>query len=324
MTKKTGLFDVDFGLSEIEIILQQPEDKVIHSKNIESALHIILQQMLTSGYRPRTMKDYETIVHGFLKCTNIEYLDEINIEIIYVWLDSMKVSNQTKLTRLKALKSFLSKCFNNGWYKTKFWHSINIKVDKKVKQGAKANDIQLLLSLIDMSTFTGLRDATAIITMYKTGIRINTLGQLEERHIDFDNKLLVLDGTILKNHQVLKLPIDEKLISLYKVLIKQNCKLRAHYKTANKNIFVSRKGTSLNTKSTNNAISKQLTKYSKRFGLENINAHAIRRGYAKSLLDKGASIALISKALGHSDLAVTTQYLDLEVEEVASNLREYL
>jgi hypothetical protein len=142
MTKKSGLFDVDFGLSEIENIQQQPKEKVIHSKNVESALRIILQQMLTSGYRPRTMKDYETIVHGFLKCTNIEYLDEINIEIIYVWLDSMKVSNQTKLTRLKALKSFLSKCFNNGWYKTKFWHSINIKVDKKVKKGAKANDIQ--------------------------------------------------------------------------------------------------------------------------------------------------------------------------------------
>lgn len=78
------------------------------------------------------------------------------------------------------------------------------------------------------------------------------------------------------------------------------------------------------SKSSNCAISKQLNKYSKRFGLENINAHAIRRAYAKNLHDKGASIALISKALGHSDLAVTTQYLDLDVEEVAKDLREYL
>jgi hypothetical protein len=35
-------------------------------------------------------------------------------------------------------------------------------------------------------------------------------------------------------------------------------------------------------------------------------------------------LALISKALGHSNLAVTTQYLDLDVEEVAENLREYI
>ncbi|MCT6809320.1 MAG: site-specific integrase, partial [Staphylococcus epidermidis] len=46
--------------------------------------------------------------------------------------------------------------------------------------------------------------------------------------------------------------------------------------------------------------------------------------YAKNLHDKGASIALISKALGHSDLAVTTQYLDFDIEEVATNLRDFL
>lgn len=84
------------------------------------------------------------------------------------------------------------------------------------------------------------------------------------------------------------------------------------------------KGATINGKSTNNAISKQLNKYSKRYELPNINAHAIRRAYAKSLYDKGANIALISKALGHSDLSVTTQYLDIEVDEVAENLRDFL
>lgn len=324
MTKKSGLFDIDLSNEEIEIIPQQSKITVNDSKLIEDALLIILQQMQTSGYRKRTMTDYETIVHNFQSTTNLNYLEGIKTEAIYRWLDSMNVSNQTKLTRLKALKSFLGKCFNNGWFATKFWQTINVKVDKKVKKGAKPNDIQVLLSLIDTSTFIGLRDATAILTMYKTGIRINTLGQLEERHIDFVNKLLVLDGSILKNHQVLKLPIDEQLIHLYKLLINQNRIIRVHYKQSNTNIFVSYKGKALNSKSTNNAISKQLTKYSKKFGLENINAHAIRRAYAKNLLNKGASIALISKALGHSDLAVTTQYLDLDVEEVATNLRDFL
>lgn len=68
----------------------------------------------------------------------------------------------------------------------------------------------------------------------------------------------------------------------------------------------------------------QLSKYAIRFGLENINAHAIRRAYAKNLHNNGASVALISKALGHSDLAITTLYLDIDVEEVAKDLREYL
>ncbi|MGE6603275.1 tyrosine-type recombinase/integrase [Lysinibacillus fusiformis] len=55
-----------------------------------------------------------------------------------------------------------------------------------------------------------------------------------------------------------------------------------------------------------------------------MNAHAIRRAYAKNLHDNGASVALISKTLGHSDLSSTVFYLDLDVEEVAKDLRGYL
>lgn len=326
MTKKTGLFDVDFTFTTKELATSLTREKTtsVHYKLFTEALGTIINQMQASGYRPRTMQDYDRLLNNFAKSIGIVYLEEVTVESIYLWLDSMQVGNQTKLTRLKVVKSFLGKCMNNGWLKVNFWHSINVKVDKKVKKGAKPNDIAILISLIDKSTFIGLRDVAAILTMYKTGIRINTLGQLEEKHIDFENKVLVLNGSILKNHKLLKLPLDDQLLQLYRVLIKQNMKVREYYGQSNTNIFISIKGTSLNTRSINSAISKQLTKYAKRFGLENINAHAIRRAYAKNLHDNGASIALISKALGHSDLAVTTQYLDLDVEEVASSLRDYL
>ncbi|GGA36084.1 tyrosine-type recombinase/integrase [Psychrobacillus lasiicapitis] len=324
MTKKTGLFDVNIDLDSIMLVPEQTGSQRVNSRTIDEASGIIVQQMTASGYRHRTIKDYETIIRGFRKVQDVQYLSDITLNTIYGWLEQMQVSNQTKLTRLKALKSFLSKCFNNGWYESKFWQMVSVKVDKKVKKGADEKDIQILLSLLDLNTFVGLRDAVAVLTMYKTGIRINTLGQLEEKHIDFNNMVIYMDGAILKNHQFLKLPLDNQLLKLLQILIQQNQKIRSHYNEQNKNVFISTKGTSLNTKSTNNAISKQLTKYSKKYGLTNINAHALRRAYAKNLLNKGANVALISKALGHSDLGVTTQYLDLDVEQVASDLREYL
>lgn len=236
----------------------------------------------------------------------------------------MNVSASTKLTRLKCLKAVLSKCFNNGWLQSKFWLTVQIKVDKKVKSGANENDIDILLSLMDTTTFIGLRDKTAILTLYKTGVRINTLGQIEESHIDFENKALNLPGYIMKNHQYLKLPLNDELIDLFKVLIEQNDKIRVYYEQENNFLFITKKGTTVNTSSTNNAISKQLNKYAKRYELDNINPHAIRRAYAKNLYNKGANVALISKALGHANLAVTTQYLDLEIDEVAESLKDYL
>jgi len=322
MGRKHGIFSIQS--EDVNITIKK---KVVKRSGItiSHALETIYQQMKIAGNRIRTIESYDYIFNQFVQFNKLEYVEDITADSIYDYLGSLEVAQQTKLIRLKSIKAVLSKFHNNGWMKQKFWSTINIKIDKKVKKDAKANDIEMLIELIDQNTFIGFRDTVAILTLYKTGIRIQTLGELKERHIDYENLSLNLDGSILKNHKFLKLPIDQELAVLYQVLIKQNDMIRSYYKTENTNIIITQNGLPINnSKTSNNAISKQLNKYSKRFGLENINAHAIRRGYAKKLLDAGASIAIISKALGHSDLAVTTQYLDLDVEEVATSLRDYL
>lgn len=291
---------------------------------IVDAEEIIFQQMRVAGNRQRTIESYHYIFKQFVEYNKLEFVGDITIDTIYDYLSSLEVTQQTKLIRLKSIKAMLSKFYNNGWFKQKFWSTIHIKIDKQVKKGVNEDDVDTLLSLIDQTNFVGFRDSVAILTMYSTGIRIRTLGELKESHIDFDNLTLNLDGSTLKNHQFLKLPISSELAKMFKDLIHMNENIREYYSQENKNIFITQNGLPMNiSKSSNCAISKQLNKYSKKFGLENINAHAIRRGYAKNLLDKGANIALISKALGHSDLAVTTKYLHLDIDEVVSNLRIY-
>ncbi|WP_224768224.1 tyrosine-type recombinase/integrase [Metabacillus idriensis] len=335
MTKRTGLFDVGIdvrGLLDDTSVSgpAAPKQKTKQlkayddSKLISDALDMITRQMKVCGNRSRTISDYVLHVKHFQSITSLQYIGDITADTIYKWLDSMDVSNQTKLTRLKCLKAFLSRCFDNGWIQIKFWKTINIKVDQKVKEGATEHDVKVLLSLLDMSSFIQLRDAVAVLVMYKTGIRINTLTQLEERHIDFDNNVLNLDGSIMKNHQQLKLPFDDLLKQLLSVLLKQNAKIRREYGKSNSLVFITKYGGVIATSPTHNNIQKRLNKYSKMYGLKNINPHALRRGFAKSLLDKGANVVVISKALGHSDVSVTTKYLHLDVDEVVNNLRSYL
>lgn len=335
MTKRKGLFDVDVdvkgllegltGASSTASGTKIKRSEVLSdSMLIYDALETITKQMKVSGNRSRTISDYVRYVQHFQSVTKIQYVGDISAETIYSWLDSMNVSNQTKLTRLKCLKAFLSRCFDNGWIQIKFWKTINIKVDQKVKEGATERDVNLLISLLDLSNFIQLRDATAVLVMFKTGIRINTLSQLEERHIDFNNNVLNLEGSIMKNHQQIKIPFGDTLKRLLEVLIKQNAVIRRGYGKQNSLVFITKYGDVIATSSTHNNIQKRLNKYAKMYGLKNINPHALRRGFAKSLLDKGANIAVISKALAHSDLSVTTKYLHLDVDEVANNLRAYL
>lgn len=254
---------------------------------IENALKTITRQMEISGNRPRTISYYSIQVNHFAETTKLTYLDDIKAESIYEWLSRMKVSNQTKLTRLKCLKALLSRCFSNGWIETQFWKSITIRVDSIVKEGATEREIRTLLSLLDLGDFVQLRDATATILMFKTGIRVNTIVHLENRHIDLQDKLLRLDGAIMKNHDQLLLPFDDALHRLLSVLIRQNDAIRQEYGVQNSYVFITKQGGVISNSPTHNNIQKRLNKYSKEFGLRNINPHALRRGFAKSLIIKG-------------------------------------
>lgn len=68
---------------------------------------------------------------------------------------------------------------------------------------------------------------------------------------------LNLDCSILKNHKFLKLPIDEELIDILRMLIELNKGIRNHFGTDNRNIFITQNGLSMSTsKSSNCAISR--------------------------------------------------------------------
>lgn len=60
MTKKSGLFDVDFSLSTTELTSSIKGEKVPEAryKSFDDALATIVNQMQVSGYRPRTLKDF--------------------------------------------------------------------------------------------------------------------------------------------------------------------------------------------------------------------------------------------------------------------------
>ena len=294
--------------------------------SIEKALEIIVRQMRASGLRERTVLDYETYVHDFIRRTGVEYLLAINADAIYDWLAQMKVKDTTKRVRLKCFCAFLGKCFNNGWLTDMFWRNIQIRVDEPIKVGATEDDVFNVLRQLDLSNFIELRDAAAILTMYQTGIRLATLSALEERHIDLENRILRLDGALLKNRKVILLPFDARLEKLFDVLLEQNRIVREEKGIENSFVFLTHQGKGIvNDESPkSNAIAKRLNYYKRKYGIENINPHALRRGFAKDIYKRSkGDLALVSKALGHSDFAVTARYLHLDPEEIADKLREF-
>lgn len=290
--------------------------------HIQLAFTILKKQMIVEGLRERTQDDYIKWFTDFTNHAKVATLSEIKQEHIYSWLESMNVANSTKLIRLKALKAVLSRFYDQGYFRNRFWTSIKIRVDSRTKQHTTPQTLNILFGLLDLTNFFELRDAVAVLTMYKTGIRIATLVKLEEKHIDLDNQLLLLSGDITKNRQTLELPLPLQLTQLLRALIEENNRIREHKNMDNRLIFISKNGKSLIYEGKTNTIQKRLHIYSKRYGLKNLHPHAIRRAYAKDLYNRGAALPIISRALGHQDYKVTAKYLNISNEELVESLRK--
>ena len=325
MTKKKSAFIVEDDLSNLFGEVEQPSELSNDDLTIEEALEQVVNQMELSGLRPRTILDYRRYVIALAETCNIRMLNEINAQSIYAYLTSLNVANSTKLIRLKCIKAFLERCLGNGWIERPYWRDININVSTPVKKETSERDILYVLSSLDLSDFMQLRDAATILIIYQTGIRVRTAALLRESYVNFNELSIRIPGEDVKNHDSLVLPIDKRLASILSALIAQNEKVRRFNGVNNDYLFITKTGDNCLKTPTNNNLARRLNVYRKRFNLENFSAHAIRRAFAKSVyLRSGRDLALVSKALGHSDFAVTSRYLNLSSDEVAEELRKYL
>lgn len=168
--RRHGVFAVERHYEDLTV---KPTNEIKNGITIDEALRIIFRQMPLSGNRPRTIESYDFAFSEFIRITGVEYVEDITADKLYDYLNAIDVSRATKLVRLKSIRAVLNRFFDNRWIECRFWSRIQIKIDKQVKKGAKESDVEVLLSLIDRSTFIGFRDTVAVIMLlYKTGIRI--------------------------------------------------------------------------------------------------------------------------------------------------------
>ncbi|RSU08493.1 hypothetical protein CBF30_04445 [Vagococcus entomophilus] len=69
-------------------------------------------------------------------------------------------------------------------------------MDEVFKERATEKNSTLLLSEISLIDYFQLSDATAILLIWQTGVRLKALSSLTANHVDFDSGLLNCSGDI--------------------------------------------------------------------------------------------------------------------------------
>lgn len=162
-------------------------------------------------------------------------------------------------------------------------------------------EIDLLISSIDLSTPDGRRNRAILETIYGSGLRVSELCTLEISHLRLDEGFMIVTGKGSKERIVPMSDISVRLITEY---------LREDRPTPKRGeedyVFLNRRGGHL----TRQMIFIIIKNQTEQAGIKKtVSPHTLRHSFATHLLEGGANLRVIQQMLGHESIGTTEIYL---------------
>ncbi len=175
-------------------------------------------------------------------------------------------------------------------------------------------EINALLSSVDVSTPIGVRDRAMFETLYAGGLRVSELVGLTLDRLNLSAGFIKAVG---KGNKERITPIGVAAAEwMEKYLNEARPLLSSGKKTANA-VFINRRGGAL----TRQMVFFTLKKHAKLAGIKkNASPHKLRHSFATHLLDGGADLRSVQIMLGHEDISTTEIYTHVETRRLAASL----
>lgn len=177
---------------------------------------------------------------------------------------------------------------------------------RKLPEVLGIEEIDKLISAIDLSTNEGHRNKAILETLYSCGLRVSELVNLKFEDLFFDEGFIRITGKGNKQRLVPVSPTVEKEIHLY------TTSTRVHQKITPGNesyVFLNRRGAKL----TRVMIFTIIKNLSHSIGLnKSISPHTFRHSFATHMLEGGANLRAIQEMLGHESITTTEIYTHLD------------
>ena len=166
-------------------------------------------------------------------------------------------------------------------------------------------EIDSILSVIDVSTPEGTRNYAIIETLYSCGLRVSELTNLKFSDLYFDEGFIRVEGKGSKQRLV---PISEIAIQKIKNYLPYRKQLNIQ-KGFDDIVFLSSRGTAISRIT----VFHYIQKYADEAGIQKkISPHVFRHSFATHLLERGANIRVIQEMLGHEKITTTEIYTHID------------
>jgi tyrosine recombinase XerC len=180
------------------------------------------------------------------------------------------------------------------------------KRERRLPTILSKDDLRSLIEAAEETTPQGLRNRAMLELMYASGVRLSEVVGLDLRHLDLEERRVLVRGKGNKERIVLLgAPAEE---ALRRYLAKGRTRLVSGPAEA---VFLNRDGNRISGRSVQYIVRRHALKA----GLEqHVWPHLLRHSFATHLLDGGAELRVVQDLLGHAS-PVTTQIYTHVTEE---------
>lgn len=293
------------------------EHEIIEYKNF-----LKLERSLSDNSVSAYVNDINKLT-SFLKSENKESIkcSDIDSKIIrefvgYIY--NLGISSYSQARIISGIKSFFNYLLIEEKIKLNPTQLIESpKLDKKLPDTLNLDEIENILSSIDLNSFEGVRNRAIVETLYSCGLRVSELINLSFQNLYLDIGFIKVIGKASKERLV---PIGSSAIKYIK-FYNEDYRNSIKVKEGNEGfLFLNRRG----AKITRNMIFIIIKKIAQKLNLrKNISPHTFRHSFATHLIEGGADLRAVQEMLGHESITTTEIYTHLNKEYLREVVKKY-
>lgn len=249
-------------------------------------------------------------------CSPIEINEDLIQEFIYEIAKEISPRSQARI--ISGLRSYFDYLIFENYRTSNPTDLIETpKIGIKLPDTLSKEEIDSLISAVDLSKGDGERNRAMLETMYGCGLRVSELIDLKISDLFFDEGFIKIIG---KGNKERFVPIHlsaQNYIVLYMNEIRSHLPIKKGYEDT---LFLNRRGKSLSRQMIFMIIKDLAIKINLN---KKISPHTLRHSFATHLLKNGADLRAIQQMLGHESITTTEVYVHLDTSYLKEIVEKY-
>ncbi|UAY53026.1 site-specific tyrosine recombinase XerD [Ferruginibacter albus] len=283
--------------------------------------YLQLEKSLSDNSVEAYLHDIEKLTYYLQSSNTLKTPQQVqlkDLENFIKWISELGMTAGSQARIISGLRSFYKYCLTEQITTSNPTELLESpKLKRALPDVLSFEEIESIISQIDLSKPEGGRNKAILETLYSCGLRVSEIVNLKISSLYLDVGFIRVIGKGDKERLV---PIGGDAIK-YINLYRNNIRVHIPIKTGNEDIlFLNRRGSKLSRV----MIFLIIKELAQKAGItKNISPHTFRHSFATHLVEGGADLRAVQEMLGHESITTTEIYTHLDRDFLRTTLQQF-